>query len=179
LATKLRECPEERQYRDRWPVTTSDPASRSRSSVRIGPARSYSEPSARNIGQTTSTPGIYSAPLGAIDSGVTCVLDWSHIHNTPEQTDAAIKALAESGVRAVFAYGNPQNETGRYWEMKGHNFPRTWRVCENNCAKPSGRLEGNDESQMPTLRRDSRDVSAGDIYYWRVAGCCRSVRRAS
>jgi 5-methylthioadenosine/S-adenosylhomocysteine deaminase len=65
---------------------------------------------------------LFSA-LGAIDSGVTCVLDWSHIHNTPEHTDAAIKALAESGVRAVFAYGNPQNETGRYWEMKGHKFP--------------------------------------------------------
>ncbi|HYY39338.1 MAG TPA: amidohydrolase family protein, partial [Xanthobacteraceae bacterium] len=45
---------------------------------------------------------LFSA-LGAIDSGVTCVLDWSHIHNTPDHTDAAIKALAESGVRAVFA----------------------------------------------------------------------------
>jgi 5-methylthioadenosine/S-adenosylhomocysteine deaminase len=65
---------------------------------------------------------LFSA-LGAIDSGVTCVLDWSHIHNTPDHTDAAIKALADSGVRAVFAYGNPQNETGRYWEMKGHKFP--------------------------------------------------------
>jgi len=65
---------------------------------------------------------LFSA-LGAIDSGVTCVLDWSHIHNTPDHTDAAIKALADSGVRAVFAYGNPQNETGRYWEMKGHKYP--------------------------------------------------------
>ena len=61
--------------------------------------------------------------LGAIDSGVTCVLDWSHIHNTPEHSDAVIKGLADSGVRAVFAYGNPQNETGRYWEMPGHKFP--------------------------------------------------------
>src|SRR6187401_2206663 len=26
---------------------------------------------------------LFSA-LGAIDSGVTCILDWSHIHNTPE-----------------------------------------------------------------------------------------------
>jgi 5-methylthioadenosine/S-adenosylhomocysteine deaminase len=65
---------------------------------------------------------LFSA-LGAIDSGVTCILDWSHIHNTPEHSDAAVKALAESGVRAVFAYGYPQNETGRYWEMKGHKFP--------------------------------------------------------
>ena len=61
--------------------------------------------------------------LGAIDTGVTCVLDWSHIHNTPDHTDATIKGLAESGVRAVFAYGSPQNETGRYWEMKGHKYP--------------------------------------------------------
>jgi 5-methylthioadenosine/S-adenosylhomocysteine deaminase len=65
---------------------------------------------------------LFSA-LGAIDSGVTCILDWSHIHNTPEHSDAAVNALAESGVRAVFAYGNPQNEAGRYWEMKGHKFP--------------------------------------------------------
>ena len=46
--------------------------------------------------------------LGCIDVGVTTVLDWSHIHNSPEHTDAAIKGLQESGVRAVFAYGNPQ-----------------------------------------------------------------------
>ena len=65
---------------------------------------------------------LFSA-LGAIDTGVTCVLDWSHIHNTPEHTDAAIKALQESGVRAVFAYGSPQNETGRFWEMQGHKYP--------------------------------------------------------
>jgi len=65
---------------------------------------------------------LFSA-LGAIDSGVTCVLDWSHIHNTPDHTDAAIKALVDSGVRAVFAYGNPQNENGRFWEMSGHKFP--------------------------------------------------------
>jgi 5-methylthioadenosine/S-adenosylhomocysteine deaminase len=65
---------------------------------------------------------LFSA-LGAIDSGVTCILDWSHIHNTPEHSDAAVKALADSGVRAVFAYGNPQNETGRYWEMQGHKYP--------------------------------------------------------
>ena len=65
---------------------------------------------------------LFSA-LGAVDTGVTCILDWSHIQNTPEHTDACIKGLAESGVRAVFAYGSPQNETGRYWEMKGHKYP--------------------------------------------------------
>ena len=67
--------------------------------------------------------GDYFSALGALDSGVTCVLDWSHIHNTPEHTDAAVKALKDSGVRAVFAYGNAQTTDGRWWEAKGAKFP--------------------------------------------------------
>jgi cytosine/adenosine deaminase-related metal-dependent hydrolase len=81
----------------------------------------------RKFGATMTPDDVYAADLlsalGAIDSGVTTVLDWSHIHNTPEHSDAVIKALSDSGVRAVFAYGNPQNETGRFWEMQGHKFP--------------------------------------------------------
>jgi 5-methylthioadenosine/S-adenosylhomocysteine deaminase len=45
--------------------------------------------------------------LGAINAGITTILDWSHIQTTPEHTDAAIRALQESGMRAVFAYGQP------------------------------------------------------------------------
>jgi cytosine/adenosine deaminase-related metal-dependent hydrolase len=45
--------------------------------------------------------------LGAIDAGITTVLDWSHIQATPEHADAVIRALQESGIRAVFAYGYP------------------------------------------------------------------------
>jgi cytosine/adenosine deaminase-related metal-dependent hydrolase len=45
--------------------------------------------------------------LGAIDAGITTLLDWSHIQATPEHTDAGIHALQETGIRAVFAYGNP------------------------------------------------------------------------
>jgi len=61
--------------------------------------------------------------LGAIDSGVTCILDWSHIQNSPAHTDACIKGLRESGVRAVFAYGAGQNETGRVWEIATSQYP--------------------------------------------------------
>jgi cytosine/adenosine deaminase-related metal-dependent hydrolase len=67
--------------------------------------------------------GDYLSALGAIDTGVTCVLDWSHIHNTPEHTDAAIKALGDSGVRAVFAYGNPQTASGQWGDAPRHKFP--------------------------------------------------------
>lgn len=45
--------------------------------------------------------------LGAIDAGITTLLDWSHIQGSPAHTDAVIQALKDSGMRAVFAYGFP------------------------------------------------------------------------
>ena len=45
--------------------------------------------------------------LGAIDAGITTLLDWSHIQGSPAHTDAVIQALRDSGLRAVFAYGFP------------------------------------------------------------------------
>src|SRR6266550_1748949 len=44
---------------------------------------------------------------GAIDAGITTILDWSHIQATREHADAVVRALQESGMRAVFAYGYP------------------------------------------------------------------------
>jgi cytosine/adenosine deaminase-related metal-dependent hydrolase len=81
----------------------------------------------KKFGATMTPDDVYAADLvsalGAIDSGVTCVLDWSHIQNSPEHTDACIKGLQDSGVRAVFAYGNGQNDTGRFWEIGTSKFP--------------------------------------------------------
>lgn len=45
--------------------------------------------------------------LGAIDAGITTLLDWSHIQGSPEHTDAVVQALEDSGLRAVFGYGFP------------------------------------------------------------------------
>ena len=45
--------------------------------------------------------------LGAIDAGITTLLDWSHIQGSPAHTDAVVQALKDSGMRAVFAYGFP------------------------------------------------------------------------
>lgn len=67
--------------------------------------------------------GNYSSALGCIEAGVTTVLDWSHIHNSPEHTDAAIKGLKDSGVRAVFAYGTPQTASGNWMDAPRHKYP--------------------------------------------------------
>ena len=61
--------------------------------------------------------------LGAIDSGITTLLDWSHIQNTPEHADATIHALQDSGIRAVFAYGNPNTSLSDWWFNSSLNHP--------------------------------------------------------
>jgi 5-methylthioadenosine/S-adenosylhomocysteine deaminase len=44
--------------------------------------------------------------VGALNSGITTMLDWSHVMNSPAHADAAIRGLADSGMRAIFAYGS-------------------------------------------------------------------------
>jgi cytosine/adenosine deaminase-related metal-dependent hydrolase len=72
-----------------------------------GSARAVYRPEDVHIGDLVSA-------LGAINAGVTTLLDWSHIGNSPQHTDAAIQGLRDSGVRAVYAYGGgtggPQNQ---------------------------------------------------------------------
>ena len=63
-----------------------------------GSARSVFRPEDAHVGDLVSA-------LGAINAGVTTVLDWSHIGNSPEHSDAAIAGLRESGIRAVYAFG--------------------------------------------------------------------------
>lgn len=43
--------------------------------------------------------------VGALNAGITTMLDWSHITNSPAHADAAIKGLADSGMRSIYAYG--------------------------------------------------------------------------
>jgi 5-methylthioadenosine/S-adenosylhomocysteine deaminase len=43
--------------------------------------------------------------LSALSSGITTILDWSHIANTPAHTEAAIHALQDAKIRAVYGYG--------------------------------------------------------------------------
>jgi cytosine/adenosine deaminase-related metal-dependent hydrolase/ribose/xylose/arabinose/galactoside ABC-type transport system permease subunit len=63
--------------------------------------------------------------LGAIDAGITTLLDWSHIQGSPAHTDAVIKALEDSGLRAVFAYGFP-------WWGKWEERQPSWFVRAAN-----------------------------------------------
>jgi len=58
--------------------------------------------------------GTLLGAISALDSGTTTLLDWAHVQNSPEHTDAAIAALRDAGIRAVFAHGWPLVE-GQSW----------------------------------------------------------------
>ncbi len=51
--------------------------------------------------------GTLAGALECLDAGITTLVDWSHIQHTPDHTAAAVTALRDSGVRAVFGYCSP------------------------------------------------------------------------
>jgi cytosine/adenosine deaminase-related metal-dependent hydrolase len=59
--------------------------------------------------------GDLMSALEGINAGVTTFLDWCHVPNTPEHADEAIRALKDSGARAIFAYGPPLGQGVREW----------------------------------------------------------------
>jgi 5-methylthioadenosine/S-adenosylhomocysteine deaminase len=52
--------------------------------------------------------------LRAIDAGITTITDLSQVSNTPEHSDALIKGLKESGIRAVYAYSRGSGAGAKY-----------------------------------------------------------------
>lgn len=66
--------------------------------------------------------GTLLGAVSALDSGTTTLLDWAHVQNSPEHTDAAIAALRDAGIRGVFAHGWPLVD-GASWmvdSQRGH-----------------------------------------------------------
>ena len=53
--------------------------------------------------------------LESVNAGITTLVDWSHIMNTPAHADAAIKGLQDAGIRSVFAFGFPNTSIADWW----------------------------------------------------------------
>lgn len=56
--------------------------------------------------------GNYLGALEALDTGITTLVDWSHNLATPAHADAAVQALKDTGMRAVFAHGGGNKQWG-------------------------------------------------------------------
>lgn len=65
--------------------------------------------------------GTLAGALNQINCGTTTLADWCHNNPTPEHTDAAVDALAHSGIRATFLHGSPKPDPKPgerpYWEV--------------------------------------------------------------
>jgi cytosine/adenosine deaminase-related metal-dependent hydrolase len=59
--------------------------------------------------------GNLAGALECVNAGITTLVDWSHINNTPEHPDAAIRGLQQAGLRAVYAYGSANTSLADYW----------------------------------------------------------------
>ncbi|HEX9924977.1 MAG TPA: amidohydrolase family protein [Anaerolineae bacterium] len=65
--------------------------------------------------------------LEALDSGITTMLDWSHIMNSPDHADEAVRGLRETGMRAVFAHGTPSDPPAEWYFQSTHHHPEDVR----------------------------------------------------
>jgi 5-methylthioadenosine/S-adenosylhomocysteine deaminase len=80
--------------------------------------------------------------LECLNAGITTLVDWSHINNTPEHPDAGIRALQETGIRAQYAYGSANTSLADYWFDSKIAIPGddVRRVRESYFSSDSGLL---------------------------------------
>jgi cytosine/adenosine deaminase-related metal-dependent hydrolase len=137
-----------------------------------GVARAAYRPEDARIGNLVSA-------LGAINAGVTTLLDWSHIGNSPQHTDGAIEGLRESGVRAVYAYGGGTGAQSQFpgdiRRLRRQHFsssdqlltlamatsanPSDWRIAREVAAPITLHVRG------PNSLSSVRDVLGPDVTY--------------
>ncbi|WP_188360585.1 amidohydrolase family protein [Flavobacterium orientale] len=114
--------------------------------------------------QMTPEAVYYGTLLGALEClemGITTVWDWSHIMNTPEHTEAAIKALKDSGIRALFGYGTPGTSVWEWFYESQKFHPEAAKIVRKNYFNGSDDLvqmalaiRGPEYSTMQVTRHD-------------------------
>jgi 5-methylthioadenosine/S-adenosylhomocysteine deaminase len=104
--------------------------------------------------------------LECINAGITTLVDWSHINNTPEHPDAAIRALQEVGIRSQYAYGSANTSLARYWFGSTEAVPAddVRRVRETYFPTDTGLLTMGLATRGPGFCQD--DVVTAE---WRLA----------
>ncbi|UWU87173.1 amidohydrolase family protein [Bradyrhizobium yuanmingense] len=79
--------------------------------------------------------------LNQINHGVTTLVDWCHNNPTPDHTNAAVRGLIESGVRAAFFHGSPKPEP-KPGEPHFSEVPHPRREVERLLAGPLADRDG-------------------------------------
>ena len=112
--------------------------------------------------------GTRLAALTALDSGITCMLDFAHNSRTAEHSDRAIAALVDTGIRGVHASMAPHfGDWDHQWpadltRLRSTYFPTddqllTLRVA----ALATDEIAGPDIAYGPHLAEVARDLGVG------------------
>lgn len=109
-----------------------------------------------------------------LNAGVTSVLDWCHVINTPEHADGAVDGLIDSGIRARFAYGTPGVDIEEWYRDSTRTHPEdVRRMAEERLPADDGRVRLAMALRGPDL--SSYDVTAHDIELARELGVPASM----
>jgi 5-methylthioadenosine/S-adenosylhomocysteine deaminase len=94
--------------------------------------------------------------LECLNAGITTLVDWSHINNTPEHPDAAIAGLKETGIRAQYAYGSANTSLEKYWYFSAEAIPEddVRRVRETYFSSDDGLLTMGLATRGPGFTQD-------------------------
>ena len=83
---------------------------------------------------------VLAGAADALDNGITTVLDWCHVVNTPEHPEENLRALREVGLRSVFLYGASMSRKLQEFEGRG----RARGLLGARPADPRARFPSND-----------------------------------
>ncbi|MFI6048922.1 amidohydrolase family protein [Streptomyces violascens] len=112
--------------------------------------------------------GTRLAALTAIDSGITCMLDFSHNSRTPEHSDAAVQALIDTGIRGVHASMAPHfGDWDKQWPGDLARLKSTYFTSDDQlltlrlAALATAEVAGPTLAYGPELAHTAKDLGIG------------------
>ena len=113
--------------------------------------------------------------LEALDAGITTLVDYSHCIDSPGHADAALTALEDSGIRALFAYGlaaGPRESTAL--PTHASRLADAQRLRTTRLASDTGRIRMGialTEMQVPWEQSRAEILSARELGVPLTAHC--------
>ncbi|MEV0415164.1 amidohydrolase family protein [Streptomyces sp. NPDC050448] len=112
--------------------------------------------------------GTKLAALTAIDSGITCMLDFSHNSRTPEHSDAAVQALIDTGIRGVHASMGPHfGDWDKQWPGDLTRLRKKYFASDDQlltlrlAALATDEIAGPTLAYGPELARTAKELGIG------------------
>ncbi|KAF4459122.1 5-methylthioadenosine S-adenosylhomocysteine deaminase [Fusarium albosuccineum] len=108
----------------------------------------------------------YVGALSLLNNGITSVLDHCHILNSPEHSDAAVKALKDAGIRGTFCYGfyaNPLPDNDGADAPKKPEFTHAERLADAARIRKEYFADNDPAKQLLTFGVAPNEVEAQSI----------------